>query len=158
MSKKPTPEQREQQKEKRLQKKYGISLARRNEMAHEQNHKCKICGGALDAYGPPHVDHFHFKIEAERDPNVGWRTLVRNELGIVRFRASAPTRKAAEQEVRDQAKDWSVRGLLCFKCNRGLGAVERLFGAARHPENLVPVIEYFTIRLNKQLDNPLEKQ
>ena len=146
-----TPEERERAKDKRIQSKFGITLADRNRRAEEQGHKCKICGGPLDAYGPPNIDHFHFYVKAARCPD-GWEAQSFDERRQVVYSRRAKTKAAAIECVKRDTMPWSIRGLLCFKCNRGLGSIERFFDAARTPENLLSVIAYLRARLNV-LDN-----
>jgi hypothetical protein len=149
-----TPEARDRAKDKRLQSKYGITLAEREFRAVQQNHKCKICGGPLDAHGHPCVDHFHFKITVVRVINptilamgMKWHANAYNEQGFTICTKYARTQMNARTDVKQSMMPWSIRGILCGKCNYGLGMVERFFDAAAHPENLLPVIEYLKSRL-----------
>lgn len=149
-----TSAEKDRAKDLRLQHKYGITLAERDTRAAQQNHKCKVCGGPLDAHGHPCVDHFHFKITLARvlDPvilamGVKWRADAHNEQGFVICTKYARTQTNARTDVKQAVMPWSIRGILCGKCNYGLGMVERFFDAAAHPENLLPVIEYLKSRL-----------
>jgi len=159
-----TDEDRIRAQDKRIQKKFGITLADRNERIRQQGNKCKICGGPLDAYGPPNIDHFHFFVAAfrhtwtERMPaiNLKWYAQGYDELRRVICVKHARTREAAIADVKRELMPWSIRALLCFKCNRGLGSIEKFFDAARHPEHLLPVIDYLQSRINKCLDNTHE--
>jgi len=152
-----TDAEKDRAKDLRLQRKYGITLARRNEIAVEQNQRCKMCGGALDAFGPPNVDHFHFRITCVRHLNTistlydGWCAVGYDEQDRAICIRHAKTKVAATKAVRDVMLPWSVRGLLCSKCNRGAGMTERFFDAARHPDNLLMIIAYYKLRLGKSL-------
>jgi hypothetical protein len=66
------------------------------------------------------------------------------------FTKYAKTKAAAIRSVKQDALPWAVRGLLCRRCNRGLGYIERFFNAAAYPENLLPVIEYLKSRLTSK--------
>ena len=156
----PTIEERNRTKDKRIQHKFGITLADRDTRAIEQNNKCKICGGPLDAYGPPNIDHFHFFVAAFRHTDKGfpainlkWYAQGYDELRRVICVKHAKTKAAAIADVKRELMPWSIRALLCFKCNRGLGSIEKFFDAARHPEHLNPVRDYLQARINKALDN-----
>lgn len=149
--------QKDRAKDLRIQHKFGITLADRDRRAEEQGHKCKCCGGPLDAYGPPGIDHFHFKVKAFRyfDPAVlklnGWMAQGFDEQWRRKCERRAKTKVAAIAEVKKAMMPWSIRGLLCFKCNYGLGSIERFFDAAAHPENLLKVATYLSARLNLPL-------
>jgi hypothetical protein len=149
-----TPEERLRAKDLGLQRKFGITLAEREERARQQNNLCKICGGPLDAHGYPCIDHFHFKVKTFRhDPTIlpapgfKWYGQAYDERGRVICVRYARTQAAAHKEVKQVMMRWSIRGILCGKCNYGLGYIERFFDAAAHPENLLPVIEYLRARL-----------
>jgi hypothetical protein len=149
-----TDAEKDRAKDLRLQRKYGITLAEYNARAAQQDHKCKICGGPLDAYGPPNVDHFHFFVDAfcvtdfeMRAMGMKWCARGYDERRQVICEKYANTKIQARADVKTEMMPWSVRSLLCFKCNRGLGSIEKFFNAARAPENLYPVIEYLKSRL-----------
>ncbi len=155
--------QKDRAKDKRIQHKFGITLADRDSRIAEQNNKCKICGGPVDAYGPPNIDHFHFYVKAFRHTDRGmaainfkWYAQGYDELRRVICVKHARTKDAAVAAVKQELMPWSIRGVLCFKCNRGLGSIEKFFDAARHPEHLLPVIDYLQARLTKALDNTHE--
>lgn len=142
-----TNEEKNRATDKRLQHKFGITLADRTQRIQEQANKCKICGGPLDAYGPPCIDHFHFFVKAERMTAMGWRAQAFDECKQVKCSRLAATKAQAIADVKKAMMPWSIRGMLCWKCNRGLGFVERFFDAARHPEKLLAVIDYLRARL-----------
>lgn len=155
-----TVEERNRAKDKRIQSKFGITLADRNRRAEEQNHLCKICGGQLERYGPAHLDHFHFFVSAQRylnGPDKGtlkiWQADGFDEHREIICTRYAPTRKQAIADVKKVMMPWSIRALLCSKCNRGLGYVERFFGAARYPE----ILDYIKMYLEARLNLPLTK-
>lgn len=152
-----TVEERNHAKDLGLQRKFGITLADRDARAENQNNLCAICGGPLAAHGHPCTDHYHFKIKVVRETcanliamKLKWHAHSYDERGQELFVRHANTQAAARAAVKAVTMPWSVRGLLCGKCNYGLGMVERFFDAAAHPENLSPVIAY----LQNRLDNP----
>src|ERR1035437_10245975 len=151
-----TEEEKRNAKDKRLRKKFGITIEDRDARAAEQNNLCKICSGPLDAHGYPCVDHFHFYVKAWRNTDSGllsvglkWYAEAYDERRQAVNGNHACTKAAAIADVKKDTMPWSIRGLLCGKCNYGLGCIERFFDAARYPENLVPVILYLQARLKK---------
>jgi hypothetical protein len=78
-----------------------------------------------------------------------WCAQSYDELRQPLFHRHAKTKAAAIADVKKDTMPWSIRGILCGKCNYGLGCIERFFDAARHPENLLPVIDYLQARLKK---------
>jgi predicted Zn-ribbon and HTH transcriptional regulator len=155
-----TPEERERLKDKRIQRKFGITLADRDARIREQNNKCQTCGVPFDESHPPNIDHYHFRVRAFRvspgdllfAPAHKWRACGFTEKDAVYCTRTAKTKSAAIEAVKQIMRPWSVRGVLCFKCNWGLGAIEKMFDAARCPENLFSVIKYLNARVKKDLD------
>lgn len=144
-----TVEEKDRAKDLRLQRKYGITLARQNEIRAEQDNRCKICRVEFTEMNPPNTDHFHFKIQTRKLCKKNWEGIGTDERGVISAISVVwnPTQAAAREAIRRLFAPHSIRGLLCRKCNRGLGYIERFFDGARHPENLLPVIEYFRNRL-----------
>ena len=141
----PTEAQKNAAKDKRLQKKYGITLAQQNEMRDKQDNRCKICGVPFSADIPACTDHFHFKVRSVKLAKGYWKAVAFMEKES--FSASGTTKKESVENVRFIVTPSSVRGLLCIRCNRGLGYLERFFDAASHPDNLIPVMNYLWARL-----------
>lgn len=120
--KKPTP------RDKYLQKKYGITEEEYDKQLERQGGGCLICGSTPKAR-PLHVDHDHkiekWKIDSKKISKGLWRAWPR-VVGIettgsrMGFYEQAETKPLALAKVRARLKRLSVRGLLCFPCNKGL--------------------------------------
>lgn len=130
------------------QRKYGITLADRDKRGAEQDWKCAICDGPLT---PPCTDHYHYRIVASRvaetSGGIKWNAQSLNEAGECVFVRFGTTKAGSISAVRQATAAWSVRGLLCRTCNRGLGYVERWFNAARNPAILQAIHAYLAVRL-----------
>ena len=147
--------QKTRDKDRRLQSKYHITLADRDERARQQDNKCKICGGPLN---PPCIDHFHFTIKAWRNTDSGllsvglkWYAETYDERGQAVNGKHARTKETAIADVKYDTMKWSIRGLLCRYCNRRMGMIERWFDASRHPDNVLPYLKYLRDRLENTL-------
>lgn len=147
-------EKRKRAADRRLGKAYGIDTEERERRRKEQNYRCGCCGGPDDAYGPPNVDHFHFKIRAFRNVHpaslsqgLKWHAQTYDERGFVIYVRQGETKAKAIADVKKATLPWSVRGILCFKCNKGLGYVARFFGAESNP----PILRKIEVYLGKRL-------
>lgn len=155
-----TDAQKKRAEDLRIQHKYGIDIVGRDRREAEQNGKCKCCGGELRAYGSPLIDHFHFHMDASRHVDAilgvvdGWEAWGLDEREQVKCVRTAVTKVAALAAVRKAMMPWSIRALVCKRCNRALGMLERFYNAARHPDNVLPALKYLQDRLQKTFDNP----
>lgn len=133
----------------RLLKCYGITYDIREARRAVQNGLCACCNDPLDSHGGHAcVDHFHFRVETVQYINPatgeidGWVASGYDEDGLVVFQARHKTKAGAIKAVRTLMLPWSVRALLCVRCNYALGALERMMDASRHPENVVKLADY----------------
>ena len=114
-----TEEQKRIDTDKRIQKKFGITLLDRETMAREQDYKCKICDGPIDAHGYPCVDHFHFYTDAILQPDqkmiaigLKWCAQAYDEQRRVILTKNAKTKAAALADVKKEAMPWHPRNLV----------------------------------------------
>lgn len=152
-----SPEQMSRdRRNKYLLKKFNITLEDKEQRHFQQGGVCPVCNGPLDAHGPSNVDHYHARFEARRaevweDLNLPWRwvAFIADEQGTRRFETPGKTKVEALRKCKALALPWLIRGLLCAKCNKGLGYIERFFDAARFPNNLDAIKAYFLHRLEQ---------
>ena len=110
----------------RLFRTYGIREVEENRELRRQQGKCRICGKSHNVKGEKLtlcVDHDHkarwLKCESMKVRD-RWEacTWYMDET----FRGSGRTKSAALRDVRQQLKRRSVRGLICWPCNRAIRA------------------------------------
>lgn len=127
-----TAEQKERERNKRLQDNYRWSLERRNRLSDFQGRKCAICGRLENPEHPLNTDHFHFKIVTQRLSKSFWplgglKWEARTTINDFQIHRMGRTKKEAIERLKDTALPRSVRGLLCpgrRGCNRRLGWVD----------------------------------
>ena len=107
--------------DKRLRRVYGITLAEYNAMLAKQDGGCCICGS------PPktrrlHTDHDHSwkKVKITILEKVGLIYPAKAEYKGREYLVGAPSKQEARHVMREILKRDSVRGILCFPCNRGI--------------------------------------
>lgn len=136
---------KENERDKRLQKNYRWTLEQRTRLSKKQGHKCAICGRPESDGMPLNVDHYHFKITLVRctksspkkglpanglcslEYTDGWIAVAHLNYDVLPWRW-AKTKDAARNLAYEDALPKSVRGLLCpgryVGCNRLLGRVD----------------------------------
>lgn len=126
-----TPEQKLRDNNARLLRTYGITQDEYDFMLAEQNGGCKICG-STPKKRRLHVDHCHrivktkitaTKVSTGKKSDYYWYAIA--EVSPLWDLKSQNYRKKSEavREMRVNLKRISVRGILCFPCNK----VIRLF-------------------------------
>lgn len=110
-------------RDKYYRKEYGISLAEYKAMLTAQKESCAICGKHQSEFQRSlHVDHDHklvrakILVERNTDENGGWVA----RCSAIDYFENGHLKKIAIYFVRQELKRRSVRGLLCWPCNRGL--------------------------------------
>lgn len=142
----------EKETNRRLLKKYGITLEHYNMMLNAQGGRCKICGR------PPFdrrlaVDHDHklvkLKVITKRVSNswlasaIGWFC-----------KGYGGSKNEAIQNCREGLKIASIRGLICYKCNTSLGKLA--YKGTENPKWLRAAADYleaYDRRLNEGRDS-----
>lgn len=142
LSKPKTQAQLDRETDKRLLKKYGVDLYWYEYQLEDQGGGCLLCG-STEKTRRLHVDHDHsytkVKIKTEKITDSvwkGWWTASAIYRGR-NYSVLDPKRNAAIQQIKEYLKRDSVRGLLCFRCNKfivGFGGPEILRRAADYLE------------------------
>lgn len=141
---------------KYLLKKFSITLDDKEHREALQRGLCPVCGGPLDAHGPSNVDHYHAHIDVVRTESPLWAELrlefkweawMTDEKGQRHFIIAGKTKAGTLRTAKAKVMPGLIRAILCAKCNKGLGYIERFFDAARHPENLDAIKAYFLRRI-----------
>lgn len=111
---------KDQSRERRLQKKYGITVAEYEQMLKEQDGVCKICKK------PP----VNYRLSVDHDHRFNKKKVFTQKLFDGRWKAIpdvayvtafyGKSKAEAKEKARQYTMSVSVRGLLCSWCNRGL--------------------------------------
>jgi hypothetical protein len=142
-----TLEQKNKERDKRLQKNYGWTLERRTRLAEKQGNRCAICGRP-EGQSPLQMDHYHFKVSAvactHGEPKTGlsenglvslpyghgWIAVAHLPHKMLPWRW-ARAKTDAIRLAKEDALPHSVRGLLCpgrhgTGCNTKLGRADNI--------------------------------
>ncbi len=138
MRKPKSQEQLDREANKRLEKKFGVNLAWYDRKLKEQGGHCALCS-STEKSRRLHVDHDHkwtqVKIETQKDRLGKWTALA-NYRGR-EYLCFSEKKHLAIRDVKGYLKRDSVRGLLCYRCNKfivGFGTPEKLRTAAAYLE------------------------
>ena len=138
MTKPKTQAQLDRETDKRLLKKYGRDLAWYNYQLHMQGGGCALCG-STEKTRRLHVDHDHkwtqVKVETKKLDSGKWQASAFYR--GTEYNCFSEKRNLAIREVKNYLKQYSVRGLLCFRCNKfivGFGNPDILRRAADYLE------------------------
>ena len=118
--------QKDRSRNNYYRRQFGITLENYNRRLAEQNGRCKICGRCpFNGQANLAVDHKHFRVESYRELKMfipGWRSTVA-EYGVEVW---AKTKAESVKLAKIAAMPKSIRGLLCFFCNKFImGACDR---------------------------------